>query len=212
MTEAVAQKFEQLMSEAGLTDSAQLLLQLQLGREPRWVVTHHGFTLVHFACRHGWLDFAKSLIQEHSCDPKSMTWEARSGGISPLHRAAQNGHVEIVSYLVNEQRCRPDCVDYLQQTPLHWVCGEKSKCPREKAKEVVSFLVTIAKCDVNKTDGNVNSAFFLACKRGDAEIAEILFCEGHCDVRNFRNERDTVLHVACRENHTGIVRKPNQCY
>ena len=56
--------------------------------------------LLHYSCRHGWLDVTRKLVEQYHCDP-----ESRGGwnGDTPLHVACRAGHVDIVRYtlLVN---------------------------------------------------------------------------------------------------------------
>ena len=191
----VARRLKQLVSQAdvGITDRFEYLElhhQLESGMEPRLV--QHYITLVHVACKYGWLDFMKYLIEEHSCDPHSVVpYEQQT----PLHFACRYGHIDTVCYLIREQHCDPDCCDSSQRTPLRLMCGGRM-CSEEEALEVVVFLVATAKCDVNKRDVDGNTALLVACHRGDIKIACFLISEGHCDVTICSNSGDTALHAA----------------
>ena len=177
MAEAVARRLEQLRSQAGLRgdDGGVLLDQLRGGREPRLARTEYGFTLLHHACHHGWLDFVKSLIHEHSCDPHAVA----QGGVTPLHWACRYGRFDIVHYLICEQHCDPDCCDSDQQTPLHWVSGAYRVCTQEEAVKIVKFLVSLANCDVSKRDWDGETALHIGCC--DSRAGEmVIHCLTHC--------------------------------
>ena len=178
MAEAVARRLEQLMSRAGLQDDygGELLGQLRGGREPRLATAEYiGFTVLHHACEHGWLDFVKSLIHEHSCDPHAVT----QAGWTPLHWACRYGRFDIVRYLISEQHCDPDCCDSDQQTPLHWLSGTYRECTQEEAVKIVKFLVSLVNCDVSKRDKDGNSALHFACRRSQAGEM-VIHCLTHC--------------------------------
>ena len=168
MAEAVARRLEQLRSQAvlwGPGDYGRALLgQLRGGREPRLVRTVSGFTLVHYTCINGWLDFVKSLIHDHSCDPHAVS----QAGRTPLHYACRFGHFDIVRYLISEQHCDPDCCDSHQRTPQHWVSGAYRECTQEEAVKIVKILVSLANCDVSKRDEDGNTALHFACRHSQA--------------------------------------------
>ena len=177
MAEAVARRLEQLRSRARLWDGdgRELLGQLRGGREPRLARAEGGFTLLHYACINGWLDFVKSLIHEHSCDPHAVTL----GGRTPLHYACRYGRFDIVRYLISEQHCDPDCCDSRQRTPLHWVSGAYRVCTQEEAVKIVKFLVSLVNCDVSKRDEDGDIALHIACR--DSQAGEmVIHCLTHC--------------------------------
>ena len=179
MAEAVARRLEQLWSRTGLRDGyddgGQLLAQLRGGREPGLARTEDGNTLVHYACQHGWLDFVKSLIHEHSCDPHAVAQYGRT----PLHYACRYGRFDIVCYLISEQHCDPDCCDSNQLTPLHWVSGAYRACTQEEAVKIVKFLVSLANCDVSKRDKDGDTALHFACCLSQAGEM-VIHCLTHC--------------------------------
>ena len=203
MSKAVAERLEQLGSRAGLRsggDHSALLAKLGRGVEPRLARAQwYDVTLVHHACEYGWLDFLKSLVQEHNCDPQAVTW----GGVTPLHYACRYGCFDIVRYLISEQHCDPDCCDKLQQTPLHYLNGVTRRCTQEEAVKIMGFLFSIGKSDVNGKDHLGDTAFLLACRDCLAEVARCLITEGHCDVTIRSTNGDTALHVVSQHETTG---------
>ena len=180
MAEAVARRLEQLMSWTGLQEDdygGVLLGQLRGGREPRLAWAEYGFTLLHYTCSNGWLDFVKSLIHEHSCDPHAVTQFGRT----PLHWACAYGRFDIVRYLISEQHCDPDCCDIDQQTPLHWLSGAYRECTQEEAVKIVKFLVSVTNinCDISKRNQDGDTALHYACR--DSQAGElVIHCLTHC--------------------------------
>ena len=200
MSEVVAERLQQLMSLAGLRcdgDHSELLAELSCGVEPRLVRAQwRDVTLVHLACKHGWLDFVKSLVQEHNCDLNAVT----QGGETPLHLACGYCHFDIVCYLISEQHCDPDCCDSLQRTLLHFLSGVARQ---EEVVKIMRFLFSIGKPDVNGKDYWGNTALLLACGHWSAEVALCLMTEGHCDVTVCNNNGDTALHSVSQLKTTG---------
>ena len=75
-------------------------------------------TPLHLACRHGWLDIVKSLIESKGCDPHVKD----CGSQTPLHYACRYGCEDIVRYLTLEQKCDARVTDGGKWTPLHCAC------------------------------------------------------------------------------------------
>ena len=57
-----------------------------------------GDTALHQACKQGWLDIVKTLIEEYGCDPNVNSKYCNYQ--SPLHYACRYGHIEVVDYLI----------------------------------------------------------------------------------------------------------------
>ena len=77
-------------------------------------------TLLHFSCRHGWLDVTKMLVEQYRCDPKS----GDRRGDTPLHVACREGHVDTARYLISERGCSTACQNKSGNTPLYLACRE----------------------------------------------------------------------------------------
>ena len=72
--------------------AGQLISQVQPGIGSAW--DGNGWTPLHWACWHGDLTFVKTLVEDHSCDPKCKTTKERSdnnvvAGTTPLHLACR---------------------------------------------------------------------------------------------------------------------------
>ena len=78
-----------------------------------------GKTLLHYSCRHGWLDVTRRLVELYRCDPESTD----RLDDTPLHEACRKGHVRIVRYLAGTG-CSTQCENKMGDTPLHEACCE----------------------------------------------------------------------------------------
>ena len=81
------------------TEAKRLLSQLANANNVRDTWWWNERTLLHYSCRHGWLDVTKRLVEHHDCDPVISDNE----GETPLHEACREGHLDIVVYLVNRK-------------------------------------------------------------------------------------------------------------
>ena len=82
----------------------------------------YGYTLVHYAARHGWEDVSKLLIEAYKVSATAVNDNDRS----PLHRACSHGNEATVKYLLSLPsvlRTIND-TDILDYTPLHHACRE----------------------------------------------------------------------------------------
>ena len=68
-----------------------------------YVDPHLGDTPLHQACKQGWLDIVKLLIEVFGCDPNVTSNYHQN----PLHYACRYGHIDVVEYLINEQQMNP---------------------------------------------------------------------------------------------------------
>ena len=180
-------------------------------RKPADVRDWNEKTLLHYSCRHGWLDVTRRLVEQYHCDPESRdegAWsyvdegsdlhvgdtpryvDCDKGGDTPLHEACHKGRVNIVKYLVSELGCSVACQNESGNTPLH-VAFYKGHV------DVVRYLV-------NTTDhGSTCTQLYEACSKGDLAMVKALTSgQDYKAVCNL----DTPLHVACWNGHTDIVR------
>jgi len=102
----------------------------------RWWTTGTA-TLLHFSCRHGWLDVTRKLVEQYHCDPEISD----GGDNTPLHEACHKGHVAIVKYLVSEWGCSTACQNVGGYTPLLKAC-------RDGHLAVVEILLTAPDCSI----------------------------------------------------------------
>ena len=95
-------------------------------------------SLLHYACRNGWYDVSRQLVEKYHCDVHLKNgWS-----YTPLHYAClENGNIDIVRFLVVDQHCNPAWTWWLGgRTPLHYACGSGKL-------DIVRFLVEECHCD-----------------------------------------------------------------
>ena len=94
-------------------------------------------SLLHYACRNGWYDVSRQLVEKYHCDAHLENF----GSYTPLHCACQeNGNIYIVRFLVVDQHCDPACCNLESRTPLHYAC-------KSGKLDIVRFLVEECHCD-----------------------------------------------------------------
>ena len=190
---------------------------------------HYQSSLLHYACRNGWYDVSRELVDKYQCDPHLKNeWE-----YTPLHCACEGGSIDIVRFLIVDHHCDPACHGLWGRTPLHIVCrngkldivkflvGECHCDPRVKYKDgktplhcaceggsidIVRFLIVDHRCDPACREGEGITPLHHACKSGKLDIVKFLVAECHCDPRVKDRGGDTPLHWACEEGSTDIVR------
>ena len=186
--------------------------------------------LLHYTCRHGWLDVTRKLVEQYHCDPESRDIV----GDTPLHEACRRGHVDIVRYLVSERGCSTacECQNTNGDTPLHeasreghvdivrylvseWGCStacrnKYSKTPLLEACEdariaVVEILLTAQDCSTACSEHG-KSLLHYSCRHGWLDVTRRLVEQYHCDPESRDLHSNTPLHGACRGNHVDVVR------
>ena len=154
-------------------------------------------SLLHYSCRHGWLDVTRRLVELYHCDSECGDGQ----GNTPLHEACHKGHVDIVKYLVGEQGCSIACQNKDGDTPLHVVCHEGHF-------DIVSYLVSEQRCNITCQNKESDTPLHIACREGYLDILKALAGGQDCKAAfNCQNkDGDTPLHVACSEGYVDIVR------
>ena len=161
---------EEIICACKREDVAEVERLLPRVRNPAGVRDGGWWTsLLHYSCRHGWLDVTRKLVEQYRCDPESRD----KFGYTPLHEACREGDVNIVRYLVSERGCSTTCQDYNSDTPLLQAC-------REGHLAVVEILLTVQDCS---TACNKQSRFPLhySCRHGWLDVTRRLVEQYHCD-------------------------------
>ena len=92
-----------------------LVLKLANPNNVNYVSPNTGDTPLHLACKQGWLDVVKLLIEKYDgCDPNVRTRNNQS----ILHYACQYGHIDIAKYLINKWHLDPLLRDTYQLESL----------------------------------------------------------------------------------------------
>ena len=154
-----------------------------------YVHAHSGDTPLHQACKQGWLDVVKLMIETYGCDSNVKNKSHRS----PLDYAKRCGKVDVFSYLqrINSslywacaqgnkhlvlKLINPDNVNCVHpdfgDTPLHRAC-------RRGCLNIVKLLIERYGCDPNVTTKSNQSVLHYACLYGNIDIVEYLINEQH---------------------------------
>ena len=188
-------------------------------------------TVLHYSCRHSWLNVTRRLVEEYHCDPEGRD----DGGDTPLHVACRQGHVDIVSYLAGEQRFSTGIQNKKGDTPLHVACrkghvdivrylvseqGYGTACQNKDGNTplhvacrtghlaLTEILLTGKKCSAACISKNSSGTTILhySCSHGWLDMTRRLVEQYNCDSESRDDDGDTPLHVACRVGHVNIVR------
>ena len=171
---------------------------------------------LHLACKYGHLHLVQYLVNESN---RSLVQDyADSKGCTCLFWACWNGNLSLVKWLINYCKCSPNCrnhhrkpwvhtnyeaglysesgVDYLDRsysTPLHIAAYQGHM-------DIVDYLVSDAKCDLNcQTDGG-NTPLTLASEHGHLDVVEYLHKCGRTQ------HVMKALKIACRKGHLHIAK------
>ena len=153
-------------------------------------------TLLHYSCRHGWLDVTGMLVEQYYCDPESRDTYSDT----PLHEACRKGHVNIVRYFIGERECRTACRNYRGDTPLHQAC-------REGHVDIVRYLVSEQGCSTVCQNNNGDTPLLEACETGRlVAVVEILLTAQDCSIACSIHSQ-ILLHYSCRYGWLDVTRK-----
>ena len=83
---------------------------------------YYGDTLLHLACRNGWLDYIKWLLVEGIGSRRYEPDIEDCGKQTPLHYACHYGHLDVVQYLTEVHSCDVAVATRDHWTPLHYAC------------------------------------------------------------------------------------------
>ena len=150
-------------------------------------------TLLHLACRHGWLDLVKRFIEEHGFAPDIQD----HGKQTPLHYACHYGQLDIVQYLTTYQQCDATATTLDHWTPLHYAC-------RYGYMSIVEYLTSLTNV-VKSIDQS--SVLHLTCKHGNSDILIYLMDKKGFTAGPIASNEDVqgLLLTACQHEHTQIV-------
>ena len=169
-------------------------------------------SLLHLAAYHGWKDIVTALVEVHNC----TVLVKDEINHTPLHYAAYQGHLEVVKYL--------QCLDPLDQnsssrTPLHYACqmghlditkyfidklcrnpSHICKCRHYKEPLTVAYENACL-----KITGKVFEMTCTSLSRHDYSGSFVYSSQGRWHGTTMYGERDTLLHLACRNGHLNIA-------
>jgi ankyrin repeat protein len=165
--------------------------RLLLNHNPNLVFAKNseGFTALHYAARHGYVEIARLLLAERA-DVNAKT----DKGYTPLQYAVMYDHKEIVQLLLSN-KADVDVRDGIGCTPLY-VAAENGQI------EEVGILLA-AKADVNARTIHGSTALSVAASDGREDVARLLIDNG-ANVNDADVNGCTALYWARTRGHERI--------
>ena len=156
-----------------------------------------GRTILHNACYYGHTSLVRLLVTKYKGDLKAPD----SNGDTPFTCAGLGGStLECVEVLINEFHCDINTKGAYGRTILHNACYQGHI-------SLVRLLVTKYKGDLKASDSEGNTPFTCAGLGGSSvECVELLINEFHCDINTKGAYGGTILHKACYQGHTSLMR------
>ena len=155
-------------------------------------------TALHLACEHGRKNVTEYLLTRAKCNPNIQDFCRNT----PLHVASRNGHPDCVKLIVEQSTVRvdPDLMNESKETALFIAC-EKGH------KDIVEYLLTHAKCNPNIKDKMGNTLLHIATPKGELEMLKLVIETSviSVDPDMVNNDKQTALHIACKNGHRDIV-------
>jgi uncharacterized protein len=130
------------------------------------VVDRKGFTVLHWACRRGFTDCVRILLNEGAL-PLHEDGEDQTQAI---HWAAYSGKAEIMDIML-EYGAKIDARDKYGYTPLHWAC-------RRGEIDTAEFILKKGGSINEATIGGLITPLHCACFEGHKGLAVFLIDEG----------------------------------
>jgi ankyrin repeat protein len=147
-----------------------------------------GWTLLHTACRYGYTDIAKELMDKYKMDPHDV----KNDGSNAVQLAVIGGHIDLVREMVDKHGAALDYKDVGGNTAVLHACTHGHK-------ELLTLLVDQYKCSPKERQAEGNSAVMLAAKEGHLPVFRVLVTKYGCSVRDTRNVKHCSVCV-----HTSI--------
>lgn len=193
-------KFREACEQGDFQEASRILQEERYNSVSGW--GRRNITPLHWACRHGDLDFVKLMIEVYEINPEAtLSFQHEE---TPLHLAAVEGHLDIVKYLTTEAGCNPDIRSYgYRRPPITYACGFADFPPHyadeTKVLEVVKYLYRSCNCDPDWVDDFGMTALHNACANRNFPLVKYLTSECECDTSLLDNRGNTVIHFAARQ-------------
>ncbi|VDI00857.1 Hypothetical predicted protein [Mytilus galloprovincialis] len=117
-------------------------------------------------------------------------------GRTALHIASTIGTTEIVRLLISNE-CEINLCDNDNQTPLNLATENYQKTCIE--------MLIFKGCDVNICNLDGQTPLHIACKRGHADIVDLILNTNRCDIDKLDDNQDSPLAIACTHGSIDIV-------
>lgn len=149
-----------------------------------------GYTPLHYACKKGYFDIAKLLL-ENGAEVNVFSRKE----ITPLQLATANGNKNVIKILI-EAGAKIDAQDKAGKTALiHGIDA--------KNIEAVRYLVELG-ADITLADRKDKTPFYYANEMGLFQLVDIL---SHGETYYVDELRNTTLHQACENGKTEMVKQ-----
>ncbi|VDI65891.1 Hypothetical predicted protein [Mytilus galloprovincialis] len=198
-----------LACENGHYNTVKFLLDLNRqtlnSRVDTIIKNRNGQSVLHVACLNGHTEVVKLLV-----GVGLNVNDTTHNGCTPLYLACQNGHTDMVKYLLDlnggilNSRVDTKFKDEDGMSVLHKACSKGHK-------EVVKLLIDVG-MNVNDISNKGYTPIYLSCQNGHYDIVKhLLDLNGDtlnsCVDTTIKSASGwSVLHEACFEGHTNIVR------
>ncbi|XP_061190501.1 uncharacterized protein LOC133198422 [Saccostrea echinata] len=167
---------------AGQKDSFKMLIN---SGSDLYARSHHGSTVLHYACQNGKLDMVKYICETYP-NLLKKTFDDYEGHTS-LHWAAQSGNIELYEYLLEKGVIVS--ITKGQDSPLKFAC-------RSGQIQMCNYLVLNHPKLLNISDKNGLTVLHDAAWGGNIDVFKFLLDKG-LDVKSRTIKGKTVLHHCC---------------
>ena len=170
------------------------------------VTDDDGRTGFHHACRHGYFQVVKMLV-EQSHDLGLDLNKAEKNGMTPFHSACYNKHDKIVDFLINSvPKVNINLKDSIGQSGLGLYF--RKVCEKGDVKNLEKLLKLEEKIDFNEPDTHGQTGLFWACLKGQFQVVKLLVEQSHdlgLDLNKAEKNGMTPFHTACLNQHAKVV-------
>ncbi|XP_062566387.1 serine/threonine-protein phosphatase 6 regulatory ankyrin repeat subunit A-like [Saccostrea cucullata] len=172
-------------------DVVEFILKMDI--DPSTILGDQGKTILHIACKHGYFNMCRFLVDTYPCLLKLRSYD----GETVLHDVSWGGNVELLQLLLQEG-LDVNCKAYNGRTVFHSCClnGMIEMCKYLLDKQP-HFLYECNTYGLN--------ALHYAAYGGNVELFKFLLLEG-IDVSSQTNEGKTVLHCCCADGQIEICK------
>ncbi|KAG8196720.1 hypothetical protein JTE90_014456, partial [Oedothorax gibbosus] len=187
------------------------------------------WTILHHACRGGWTDIVKRLVDNKSTNLDALT----TLGMSPMLVAAFEGHSDVVELLleaganVNFSDENGTVLHYASKAGWHHIVKKITdngtwKSLKDSRNKYLMTPLLLAACEghadvvqllleagaeVNALDDYPCTALHHACKKGWLQVVKKLLENKSTDINAVNGDGDTPLHVAWSMHNSEIVKE-----
>ena len=163
--------------------------------------TKGGTPYIHTACRRGWVNLVRALVQKHGANimnyKRDVTYHNEKAPMTPLQKivAERSGH-EVAVMLVKEFGSIVKDLNGLSL--LHLACTEGDA-------SLVHKLIHDGKADVTARDYQGQSPLHIACIESEVSLVRTLIVDGEADITARDDDGNTPLHLAAMSGREDVV-------